>query len=430
MTLYNQNAEQSVLGAVILDPKMMVTVASALNDSDFYFAGHRVIYGAMLDIHEKGGEVDLVTLAEKLGDQLENAGGISYLTELSTVPTASRIEQHIEIIKAKAQKRKIVEYAQSLQKAVHEDGDLDEIMQQASSGLMDIDSVEADGDFIHIEQSVVESLNNITDRYHNDGSITGVPTGHAELDDMTAGFQPGNFVIIAARPSVGKTALALDIGKNAAKAGKTVGFVSLEMPHAELTDRLLASEGMIDSYKIKTGKLTENDWQKLMVASGVLSDLPIYIEDSNASTVAEIRSKATKLKQEKGLDMLIIDYLQLLSGNGRENRQQEVSRISRTLKQLAGELEIPIIALSQLSRSVEQREDKRPMLSDLRESGSLEQDSDIVMFLYRDVYYDKESKDQTIEVIISKHRNGSLGTVELAFLKEYSKFVSIKKEDY
>ena len=290
--------------------------------------------------------------------------------------------------------------------------------------------MEAEGDFIHIEQSVMESLNNITDRYHNDGSITGVPTGHAELDDMTAGFQPGNFVIIAARPSVGKTALALDIGKNAAKAGKTVGFVSLEMPHAELTDRLIASEGMVDSYKIKTGKLAEDDWQKLMVASGVLSDLPIYIEDSNASTVAEIRSKVTKLKQEKGLDMLIIDYLQLLSGSGRENRQQEVSRISRTLKQLAGELEIPIIALSQLSRSVEQREDKRPMLSDLRESGSLEQDSDIVMFLYRDDYYDKESKDQTIEVIISKHRNGSLGTVELAFLKEYSKFVSIKKEDY
>lgn len=374
MSLYNKDAEQAVLGSVLISPKTMVLLSSILKPDDFYFEAHKIIYSSMLTVHERGEDADIVSLTEEIGEQLENAGGIVYISELSDIPSAANVEQHAKIIKEKSKRRSIFEYAKKLQESVSKSEDVEELMSQAEIGLMDLDVSESDNDFLHISQSVMESVDNITERYNSDGSITGVTTGHVALDEATAGFQPSNLIIIAARPSVGKTALALDIGKNAAKAGKTVGIISLEMRHPELTDRLLASEGMIDGYKIKTGALEEKDWSKLMIASGVLSDLPIYIEDGEATTVPEIRTRALKLQKESGLDLLIIDYLQLLSGGGRENRQQEVSKISRSLKMLARELNIPIIALSQLSRSVEQREDKRPMLSDLRESGSIEQD--------------------------------------------------------
>ena len=374
MSLYNKDAEQAVLGSVLISPKTMVLLSSLLKPDDFYFEAHKIIYNSMLTVHERGEDADIVSLTEEIGENLENAGGIVYISELSDIPTAANVEQHAKIVKEKSKRRSIFEYAKELQESVSKSDDIEELMSQAEVGLMDLDVSEDDSDFLHISQSVMESVDNITERYNSDGSITGVTTGHAALDEATAGFQPSNLVIIAARPSVGKTALALDIGKNAAKAGKTVGIISLEMRHPELTDRLLASEGMIDGYKIKTGALNEKEWSKLMIASGVLSDLPIYIEDGEATTVPEIRTRALKLQKENGLDLLIIDYLQLLSGGGRENRQQEVSKISRSLKMLARELNIPIIALSQLSRSVEQREDKRPMLSDLRESGSIEQD--------------------------------------------------------
>jgi replicative DNA helicase len=431
----NVEAEQAVLGAIFLEPTSLTLTSEILIPEDFYRAAHQKIFNVMLKLNDHGKAVDLITVTEELAASklLEDTGGVSYLSELAgSVPTAANIEYYARIVEEKSLLRRLIRTATGIaQDGYTREDEVETLLSEAEKNIMEVAQRKNAGAFHTIKDVLVRTYDNIELMHNRKGDITGIATGFAELDRMTAGFQRNDLIIVGARPSVGKTAFALNIAQNVAtKTGENVAIFSLEMGAEQLVMRMLCAEGNIDAGRLRTGSLTDEDWGKLTMAMGSLSNAGIFIDDTPGVRISDIRSKCRRLKQEHGLGMILIDYLQLILGSGRsgENRQQEVSEISRSLKQLARELQVPVIALSQLSRGVEQRQDKRPMMSDIRESGSIEQDADIVAFLYRDDYYDKESENKNIiEIIIAKQRNGPTGTVQLAFVKEYNKFVNLEK---
>lgn len=427
-------AESAVLGSVLLDPSVMDDVLENMQPDDMFAEKHKVIFTAMAELYHEGEPIDLVTLVARLQDKhlLNDVGGIGYLTQLagSTV-TAANAVHYAERVREAAIERKIMQRMQRL---------LNDAATGTTSGLVtelqqlavELAEETAEKQEVSMLGKVLMDVFEQAERAAESGGrgVTGLATGYPEFDRMTTGLHPGEQIIVAARPGVGKTAFSLNVAANAGKAGKSVVVFSLEMPAQQLAQRMLCAEAHIDIGRLRSGQLYPDDWTKMTTAIGTLSDLPVLIDDSAGLTVSDIRARCRRIKRERGLDLVIVDYLQLLSGRRRrnDNREQEVADISRTLKQIAKELEVPVIALSQLSRSVEQRQDKRPMLSDLRESGSIEQDADIVAFLYRDDYYDKNTERQNIiEIIIAKQRNGPVGTVELAFLKNFNKFVSLDR---
>jgi replicative DNA helicase len=428
----NTEAENAVLGAILLDQEALVTATARLRAEDFYRTAHQIIFEAMVEIGESHQPVDIVTITARLQDkkQLDDVGGIAYLTDLSNaVPTAANVDYYAQIVEEKALLRRLIRTATNIASdGYSSEDDVGELLSDAEARILEIANRRSGTGFKGIRDVLVDVFERVDYLHQHKGGLTGISSGFPALDRMTSGFQRSDLIIVAARPSVGKTAFALNIAQNVGvRTGETVAIFSLEMSASQLVQRMICAEGNVDATRLRNGQLEGDDWERLTMAISSLSEAKIFIDDSPAVTVSDIRAKCRRLKREKGLGMIVIDYLQLIHGRGRgDNRQQEVSEISRTLKQIARELEVPVIALSQLSRGVEQRQDKRPMMSDLRESGSIEQDADIVSFLYRDDYYDKESEKQNIiEVIIAKQRNGPVGTVELYFMKNYNKFVSV-----
>lgn len=440
---HDSEAEKAVLGAVFLDPEAIIDASDVLQPDDFYEHANRIVFQAMLNISDREEVIDPVTLQDELkkNNQVDDIGGIAYVTELSmATPTAAHVTYYAKIVKRKAILRNLISTSQRIiQNAIEGSDDVTDILDDAESQIMRVSQDNASGGFksIHdVLNTAMEEINSIPD----DGNmVTGLPSGFSELDKMTTGFHDDELIILAARPGVGKTAFALNVAQFVGlKTDKTVAMFSLEMGAEQLVQRMLASEGLIDSQHLRTGQLTDEEWRKLVVAAGSLDNTSIYIDDTPGIKMSEIRAKARRLAKEKGnLGLIVIDYLQLIEGPRSESRQQEVSAISRQLKKLAKELHIPVIALSQLSRSVEQRQDKRPVLSDIRESGSIEQDADIVAFLYRDDYYrderdeddegevEAEADNGEVEVIIEKNRSGTRGTVKLMFSKPYNRFSNL-----
>ncbi|HOA79611.1 MAG TPA: replicative DNA helicase [Defluviitaleaceae bacterium] len=427
-------AEQSVLGSMIIDHEAIVAAAEILRGDDFYRPDHKQIYEACMDLFNDNSPIDLVTLKSRLEEKglLEQVGGISYLSHLAaSVPTSAHIKQYAKIVESKSILRRLIKACQDISAISYEaKEDVNVILNQAEHNIFHILQNKHTEDFSPMREVLLNAFDKIEEIYRNRGKVTGVPTGFIDLDYKTAGFQPSDFILIAARPSMGKTAFALNIAQYAAVRQKVpVAVFSLEMSKEQLVNRMLCAEAMVDSQKLRTGSLEQDDWVKIARAMGPLSEAPIYIDDTPGISVMEMRAKCRRLKLEKGIGLIFIDYLQLMSGDRRfDSRQQEISEISRSLKALAREMDAPVIALSQLSRACESRADHRPMLSDLRESGAIEQDADVVMFLYRDEYYhpDTEKKNQA-EVIIAKQRNGPTGTVDLIWLGQYTKFVNMQK---
>ncbi|SMO68552.1 replicative DNA helicase [Melghirimyces algeriensis] len=431
MPPHNQEAERAVLGAILIEPSVLVTVTERLRPEDFYRQAHQRLFEVIIDLSEQGEPIDLVTLTSKLSDQklLEEIGGVTYLTELAeSVPTAANVDYYSRIVEEKAILRRLIRTATEIATSGYSGNDeVVQVIDSAEKKILDISQRRIRKGFTPIRDILMETFERIENLHYNQGKLTGVPSGYTDLDRMTSGFQKSDLIILAARPSMGKTAFSLNVAQNVAvRAGLPVAIFNLEMSAPQLVQRMLAAEGNIDAQVFRSGRLEDEDWEKLTMAISNLSEAPIFIDDTPGISVFEIRSKLRRLQAEHGLGMVLIDYLQLIEGRGRDSRQQEISEISRSLKLLARELNVPVIALSQLSRAVEQRQDKRPMLSDLRESGSIEQDADIVSFLYRDDYYNEDSeKKNIIEVILAKHRNGPIGKVELLFLKNYNKFLSL-----
>jgi replicative DNA helicase len=432
----NIEAEQAVLGAILINADALITAMERITSDDFYRGAHQRIFEAIVELAEDQEPVDLITLTALLQNkqQLEEIGGVTYLSELANaVPTAANIDYYAAIVEEKSMLRRLIRTAtQIVTNGYANEDNVGAMLSEAEAKILEISQRRSSSGFVVIRDVLMEVFEKVENLYSNKGGSTGIPSGFIDLDKMTSGFQRSDLVILAARPSVGKTAFALNVAQNVGvRAKETVAIFSLEMGAAQLVQRMICAEANVDANRMRTGYLEGDDWEKLTMAIGALSEANIYIDDTPTITVADIRAKCRRLQQEKGLGMILIDYLQLIAGRGGkggDNRQQEVSEISRTLKQIARELNVPVIALSQLSRGVEQRQDKRPMMSDLRESGSIEQDADIVAFLYRDDYYDKESeKKNIIEIIIAKQRNGPVGTVELAFLKQFNKFVNMDR---
>ena len=429
-------AEQSVLGAIFINPEKLITVREFIEADDFYKYSHRVIFKAMVTLSDRNDAIDATTVRTILDDQddLQNIGGISYLVDLvNSVPTSANAEYYAKIVAEKAMLRRIINRLTEIVNQAYEGTtESDEIIANAEKALVDV----SEHGFRKISEVLDVNFNTLEMRSQQTSDVTGLPTGFRDLDKITTGLHPDQLIILAARPAVGKTAFVLNIVQNVGtKQNKAVAVFSLEMGAESLVDRMLAAEGMIDSHALRTGQLTEQDWNNVMIAQGALAEAPIYIDDTPGIKITEIRARSRKLSQEVegGLGLIVIDYLQLITGTRPENRQQEVSDISRQLKILAKELKVPVIALSQLSRGVEQRQDKRPVLSDIRESGSIEQDADIVMFLYRDDYYNEDSELRNLaECIIAKNRHGETRKVELQWLPEYTTFSSIDRthEEY
>ncbi|NLB43087.1 MAG: replicative DNA helicase, partial [Clostridiales bacterium] len=433
------DAEQSVLGSMLLDKEAVAAASEVLQGEDFYSDAHKEIYEAILDNYEQGKPVDLVTLAEALRQRgsLEAVGGGTYISDLSmSVPSTANIRYYVSIIEEKSILRKLIGASNEIIKESYEASeDMDIIIDHAEKKIFDISQKKNKQSYESIKTILLETYSKIEEMSKNKGKITGVPTGFRDFDMRTSGLNPSDFVLIAARPSMGKTSFAMNIAQNAAVRYKVpVAIFSLEMAKDQLAQRMLSSEANVELQKIRTGDLAEEDWVKLVNAATPLSQAPIFIDDTPGVTAMEVRSKARRLKMEHNIGMVVIDYLQLMSGRGKtESRQQEVSEISRSLKALARELQVPVVALSQLSRGPEARQDHRPMLSDLRDSGAIEQDADLVVFLYRDEYYNPDTEQQNIaEAIIAKQRNGPTGTVELVWLGQYTKFANYERhrEDY
>jgi replicative DNA helicase len=430
----NIEAEQSVLGSMLLEKEAILSASEILKGEDFYKESHKKIFEVIMDLYDKNEPVDLITVSEELRKRnaLEEIGGITYITALAnSVPTAANVAYHAKIVKDKSIMRKLIHVSTKLVSMGYEEGrDVEEVLDEAERMIFEIAQRRSMEGFASIRDVVIETFDMIEQLYKNKGRMTGVPTGFLDLDEMTSGFQPSDLIIIAARPSMGKTSFALNIAQYAAIREKVpVAIFSLEMSKEQLVQRMLCAEAHIDSHKLRTGNLDEDDWPKLARAMGPLSEAPIFIDDTPGINIMEMRAKARRLKAEKGLGLILIDYLQLMQGRGNsENRQQEISEISRSLKALARELRVPVVALSQLSRAPEMRQDHRPILSDLRESGSQEQDSDLVAFLYRDEYYHPDTDKKNIaEVIIAKQRNGPTGVIELVWLDKYTKFANKAK---
>ncbi len=433
----NLEAEQAVLGAMLIEKEAVAKVAEFLTAGDFYREANRLIFAAIIDLYNRGEAADMVTVTEHLKktDKLEAVGGIAYITSLAnSVPTAANVVHYGKIVEEKALLRHLINSATQIAGMGYEDSEeIETILDKAEKSIMEVSSRKISGDFSPIKKVIFDAFGKIEQLYASKGAITGLASGFKELDKLTAGFQPSDLILIAARPSMGKTAFVLNIAAYVSiRLKQPVAFFSLEMSKEQLVQRMLCAEAAIDSQRLRIGELDEHDWDKLIGASSEMSNAPLYIDDTPGITVLEMRSKARRLKMEQGLSLIIIDYLQLMQGTSKngDNRQQEISEISRSLKALARELHVPVIALSQLSRSVESRQIKKPMLSDLRESGSLEQDADIVAFLYREDYYDKETENQNItDVIIAKHRNGPVDSVQLFFHKQFTKFASLTRRE-
>ncbi|NLJ77653.1 MAG: replicative DNA helicase [Peptococcaceae bacterium] len=430
----NIDAEQSVLGAILLDREAIYRAMKLIRPEDFYRESHRLIYEAMLELDEGGSPVDLITVCEhlRLNGNLEKVGGVSYIATLAEiVPTAANVSYYSRIVEEKSLLRTLIQLSTRIAGMGYDEGEEPEkLIAEAERMINELGSSRATTAFFAIKDILLDTFSHLEYLYSNQGETLGVSTSFSDLDRLCTGLQPSDFIILAGRPGMGKTALGLCIGYNAAlKHNVPVAVFSLEMSKEQLAQRILCAEAMVDQHRIRTGALVEEDWQKLHEAKDRLANVPIFIDDTPGITIRQVRAKARQLKAEKGLGLIIIDYLQLMQGSKRvENRQQEISEISRSLKGLAKELNVPVLSLAQLSRSVEQRDKKRPIMSDLRESGSLEQDADLIMFIYRDEYYNRDSEKKGIaEIIIAKHRNGPTGYVELGFLKEYTKFVSLMK---
>lgn len=432
-------AEQAVLGAMLISEDAVNEALEILEADDFYRTSHQAIYRAVREVYDSGQPVDVITVTAALrvrDNSLEGIGGADYLADLAgSMPTALHVNQYATIVREKALLRRIIGAASDIaEEGYSQDLSAADVLAEAEKRILELSQFQKTRDFSHISDVLETTFERIEQLYNSDGNLTGVGTGYGELDRMTSGFQKSDLIIVAARPSVGKTAFALNVAQNVAvRNGLPVAIFSLEMSKDQLVQRMLCAEAYIDGHKLRNGTLDDEDWPKLSMGVSTLSNAPIYIDDSPGITVPEMRSKLRRLKLEHGLGFVVIDYLQLIHGRRTQgdNRQQEISEISRTLKQVARELEVPIVALAQLSRSVEQRQDKRPMLSDIRESGSIEQDADIVAFLYREDYYDPESERQNIiEIIIAKQRNGPTGKIDLVFLKNYNKFVNLEKQHH
>ncbi|MBI5418340.1 replicative DNA helicase [Candidatus Poribacteria bacterium] len=430
----NTEAEAAVLGAIIISRETIPKVVEILNRDDFYKTSHQQIFDAIISLFDKNSPVDLVTLSEELQKQniLKEIGGSVYLASLvESISTVANIEYHAKIVKEKSILRNLISTATDIVSKSYENAsDVDTLLDQAEHAVFNIAQHKIKQGLLPISSVMKDTFDLIESLYHRKEHVTGVPTGFKDLDSATSGFQPGELIIIAARPSMGKTSFCLSIAQNAGVDHKVpVAIFSLEMSKEQLVQRFLCSEARIDAHKLRTGFLAESDWPKLTIAAGKLSHSPIYIDDSASNSVINMKAKARRLKAEHGLGMIVIDYLQLIQGDTRtENRQQEISSISRGLKAMAKELNIPVVALSQLSRAVETRAEHRPQLSDLRESGSIEQDADVVAFIYRAEYYEElrnEENEGIAEIIIGKQRNGPITTLRLAFIKEYTRFENL-----
>lgn len=433
---HDVEAEQSVLGSMIIDRDAIIAATEILSSDDFYRPDHKLIYEAMLELFSKGEPIDLVTLKSKLENMgtLEQIGGIRYIADLAnSVPTSAHIKKYSKIVEEKSILRKLIKASQSISSMSYEASEkVESIMEYAEKTVFDIMQNRRTEEFSHIKEILPKAFDKIEQIYNNRGTTTGISTGFADLDLKTAGLQPSDLILVAARPSMGKTAFALNIVQHAAVKNQVpTAIFSLEMSEEQLVNRMLSAEAHIDAQKLRTGELDQDDWLSIARSMAPLSSAPVYIDDTPGITVNEVRAKCRRLKLEHGLGLVVIDYLQLMSGNpnGRgDNRQQEISEISRSLKALAREINAPVIALSQLSRACETRADHRPMLSDLRESGAIEQDADVVAFLYRDEYYNPDTDKKGIaEVIIAKQRNGPTGTVDLVWLGKYTKFANIQQ---
>jgi replicative DNA helicase len=420
---HSSEAEESVLGALMLDKDAIIAIAQFLRPDDFYDERHKEVYETALDLYEERIPIDVLTVSERLKKRksLKKIGGVTYLVELAnSVPTAAHVEHYGKIVKDSATKRSLMKAASRLVDLSMDEGlAADELLDKAESEVFSLTQSHLEKGFAPVRDALAESFDRLDELHKQEGGLRGVPTGFKDLDDTLAGLQKSNLVILAARPGIGKTTLALNIAHSlAVKYKRPVGFFSLEMSKEELVDRLLVAEADIDAWKLKTGKLSEEDFTKLSNAMGVLAEAPIYIDDTPAQTILEMRTKARRLQVESGVDLIVIDYLQLARSRQLENRVQEVSEISQGLKNLARELKIPVLGISQLSRAVEQRGEKRPQLSDLRESGSIEQDADVVMFLWRE----NEDNLENINLDIAKHRNGPLKSLKMTFKGDKMRF--------
>lgn len=432
---HDLEAEQAIIGSMLTDRDAVISAIEILKEEDFYREDNKAIYKAILNLYNRAEPIDIITVKSELESmgKFEQVGGLEYLAELpEKVPTTANAMKYIKIVEEKSTLRRLIKTANEIiELGYSPTEDVEDIMEGAEKKIFNIMQEKNQKGYAPIKDVLVESFTKLEELYNRKQHITGVPSGFTELDYRTAGFHGSELILIAARPAMGKTAFALNIATNAAvKANVPVAVFSLEMSKEQLVNRILCSESMVDSNKVRTGKLEEDDWTKLAGAIGPLSEAEIFIDDTPGINITEIRAKCRKLKLEKNIGMVVIDYLQLIQGSNKRggSREQEISEISRSLKILAKELDVPVIALSQLSRAAEQRPDHRPMLSDLRESGAIEQDADIVMFLYRDDYYNQDSEKKDIaEIIIAKHRGGSTGTVELLWLGSYTKFVNLER---
>lgn len=430
----NIEAEQSVLGAILLDNNALNKALEILNPDDFYKEAHKRIFNTILDLNERNETIDLITLTDYLKgrNELEQIGGASYLTSLvNSVPTAANVRQHSRIIHEKALLRNLIQVATEIVTQGYEgSGRVEDLLDQAESSIFGISERKIRPSFVPLKEIVKGSFETIERLYERKERITGVPSGFTDLDEITSGLQPSDLIVIAGRPSMGKTSLALGIAQYAGIEKKLITAIfSLEMSKEQLVMRMLCSEARVDAHKLRSGYLGRADWPKLTTAAGRLTEATIFIDDSPALSVLEMRAKARRLKAERGLDLIIVDYLQLMRGRGEaDTREQEISEISRSLKALAKELHLPVVALSQLSRAVESRTDKRPVLADLRESGAIEQDADVVIFIYRDEIYRQTDENKGLaDIMISKQRNGPVGIRKLAFIDRYTRFENLER---
>lgn len=432
---HSLEAEQAVIASILIDNSSLDRIIHLISSDDFYVPYNRLIMSKILELHEEGRLIDLVTVAERLISEklIEKAGGMEYISSLvNIIPNSANIVHYANIVREKSLQRKLIERSIEISEmAYNHTGDINELLDDAERKIFAIAESRIKGDIKQIGSIITHTFEVIESLYHRQGQITGTPTGFIDLDRITNGLQKSDLIIVAGRPAMGKTAFALNIALNACiKYNKVVAMFSLEMSAGQLVQRLLSAEANIESQKLRNGRLTMEEWSKLASVAGALNDINFYIDDTPAISVTEVRAKSRRIKRQKGLDLIVIDYLQLMSSNKGESREQQISEISRSLKALAKELDVPVMALSQLNRSVENRQDKRPVPSDLRESGAIEQDADIIIFLYRDEVYVKDTKKPGVaEIIIAKHRNGPTGTVELAFLKEFTKFANLERSD-
>ena len=430
----SKEAEQSVIGSMIMDRDAIVTASEMLHKDDFYYQQYGIIFDAMVELFTAGQPVDLVTLQNKLKekDVPEEIASLGFVRELlASVPTSANIKYYATIVSENAIKRRLIRVTEGIENECYAGKEsLESVLNKTEKDIFALLNSRSGGDFVPIRQVVLNALEKIENASKQSGAVTGIPTGFTDLDYRTAGLQPSDLILVAARPSMGKTAFVLNIAQHVAfREAKSVAIFSLEMSKEQLVNRLFSLESRVDAQALRTGNLSDADWEQLIEGAGIIGDSKLIIDDTPGISISEMRSKCRKYKLEQGLDIIIIDYLQLMSGSGRgnESRQQEISDISRSLKGLARELNVPVVALSQLSRAVEQRPDKRPMMSDLRESGAIEQDADVIMFIYRDDYYNKDTELKGIsEIIIAKQRNGPIGTVNLAWLPQYTKFGNLE----